>query len=196
VEKGSPYLSFDANYVASSGFADSTNGVFEASSGINALAQLGIRGESWGAAVGYRYGTEGSRIRVPNFSPGTVGFDQNSSSVSIAGYWSPIDANWAPSISAGYGYNGGTGGFPDSQSWMVGLQWSDVFFEGNAAGVAFGMPPFSDVNELESWLLEVFYKFQVTDNISITPAIFYASEYNANSGFGTWGGVIQTTFRF
>jgi hypothetical protein len=196
VEKGSPYITFDANYVASSGFADSTKGVFDASGGINALAQLGIRGESWGAAVGYRYGTEGSRIRVPNFSPGTVGFDQNSSSVSIAGYWSPIDASWAPSISAGYGYNGGTGGFPDSQSWMVGLQWSDVFYEGNAAGVAFGMPPFSDANDLESWLLEVFYKFQVTDNISITPAIFYGSEYNANRGFDTWGGVIQTTFRF
>jgi hypothetical protein len=117
--------------------------------------------------------------------------------VSIAGYWSPIDAGWAPSISAGYGYNGGGGGFTDSQSWMVGLQWSDVFAEGSAAGVAFGMPPFSnEKGALESWLLEVFYKYQATDNISITPAFFYASDYRNNSGFGTWGGVIQTTFRF
>jgi hypothetical protein len=196
VEKGNPYITFDANYVASNGFADSAIGVFDSESGINALAQLGIRGSSWGAAVAYRYGSEGSRIRVPNFSPGTLGDGQNTSSVSIAGYWSPIDAGWAPSISAGYGYNGGDGGFRDSQSWMVGLQWSDVFMEGNAAGVAFGMPPFNSNNDSESWMLEVFYKFQATDNISVTPAFFYNSDYRNNSGFGTWGGVIQTTFRF
>jgi hypothetical protein len=146
--------------------------------------------------MAYRYGSEGSRIRVPNFSPGTLIDGQNTSSVSIAGYWSPIDAGWAPSISAGYGYNGGDGGFADSQSWMVGLQWSDVFYEGNAAGVAVGMPPFNSGNDSESWMLEVFYKFQATDNISVTPAFFYNSDYRNNSGFGTWGGVIQTTFRF
>ncbi|QVL53895.1 MAG: carbohydrate porin [Cyanobium sp. M30B3] len=196
VEKGNPYITFDANYVASSGYDDSTVGAFNSDSGINALAQLGIRGSSWGAAVAYRYGSEGSAIRVPNFSPGKLGDGQNTNSVSIAGYWSPIDAGWAPSISAGYGYNGGDGGFRDSQSWMVGLQWSDVFMEGNNAGVAFGMPPFNSGNDSESWLLEVFYKYQATDNISITPAFFYASDYRNNSGFGTWGGVIQTTFKF
>jgi hypothetical protein len=196
VEKGNPYITFDANYVADSGFADSSVGAFSSDSGINVLTQLGVRGTNWGAAVAYRYGSEGSRIRVPNFSPGTVGNGESSSSVSIAGYWSPIDAGWAPSISAGYGYNGGSGGFDDSQSWMVGLQWSDVFADGNNAGVAFGMPPFNSGNDSETWLLEVFYKYQVTDNISITPAIFWASDYRNNSGFDTWGGVIQTTFRF
>jgi hypothetical protein len=196
VEKGSPFITFDANYVASGGFNDSTIGAFSSDSGINALAQLGIRGSSWGAAVAYRYGTEGSRIRVPNFSPGTVGDGQNTSSVSIAGYWSPLDAGWAPSISAGYGYNGGSGGFSDSQSWMVGLQWSDVLLSGSSAGFAFGQAPFTNEGSTESWLYELFYKFQATDNISITPAIFYASDYRNNSGYGTWGGVIQTTFRF
>jgi hypothetical protein len=196
VEKGNPFLTFDVNYVANNGFNDSTIGAFSSDSGINLLTQLGVRGTNWGAAVAYRYGTEGSRIRTPNFSPGTLADGEDSSSVSIAGYWSPIDASWAPSISAGYGYNGGSGGFSDSQSWMVGLQWSDVFMEGNNAGVAFGMPPFTNDNDSETWLLEVFYKYQVTDNISITPAIFYASDYRNNSGFDTWGGVIQTTFRF
>jgi hypothetical protein len=196
VEKGNPFITFDVNYVANSGFNDSTIGAFSSDSGINALAQLGIRGSSWGAAVAYRYGTQGSSIRTPNFSPATLADGENSSSVSLAGYWSPIDASWAPSISAGYGYNGGSGGFSDSQSWMVGLQWSDVFYEGNAAGVAFGMPPFNSGNDSETWMLEVFYKYQLSDNISITPAFFYASDYRNNSGFDTWGGVIQTTFRF
>jgi hypothetical protein len=196
VEKGNPFITFDVNYVADSGFADSTVGVFSSNSGINALAQLGVRGSSWGAAVAYRYGSEGSRIRVPNFSPGTVGDGQTTNSVSLAGYWSPIDAGWAPSISAGYGFNDGSGGFRDSQSWMVGLQWSDVFIDGNSAGFAFGQAPFTSDSKTESWLYELFYKFQATDNISITPAVFYASDYRNNSGYGTWGGVIQTTFRF
>ncbi|MFO8238664.1 MAG: carbohydrate porin, partial [Prochlorococcaceae cyanobacterium] len=99
-------------------------------------------------------------------------------------------------ISAGYGYNWGGGGFRDSQSWMAGLQWSDVFLEGSTAGFAVGMPPFTSDNDTESWLYELFYKFQVTDNISITPALFYASDYRNNRGNDTWGGMIQTTFKF
>jgi len=196
VEKGNPYITFDANYIADSGFADSSIGAFSSDSGINVLTQLGVKGKSWGAAVAYRYGSEGSRIRVPNFSPGTVGAQQNTNSISVAGYWSPLDAGWAPSISAGYGYNAGDGGFRDSQSWMVGLKWSDVFIDGNSAGLAFGQAPFTSDSNTESWLWELFYKFQVTDNISITPALFYASDYRNNSGNDTWGGVIQTTFRF
>ena len=196
VEKGSPYITFDANYVSSKGYGDSSIGAFSSDSGMNALTQLGIRGSSWGAALAYRYGSEGAAIQNPNFTPGTVGDGQNTNSVSIAGYWSPIDAGWAPSISAGYGYNGGDGGFRDSQSWMVGLRWSDVFIDGNSAGFAFGQAPFTSDRSTESWLYELFYKFQATNNISITPALFYASDYRNNSGYGTWGGVIQTTFRF
>ena len=199
VEKGNPYVSFDVNYVAATGYNDSTVGAFYDDSGINVLAQLGAKGQTWGVAVGYRYGSEGSSIRVPNFSPRTLIDGQDNNSISIAGYWQPLEAGWAPSISAGYGYNGTSsrkGGVRDSQSWMVGLQWSDVFFEGNAAGFAFGQPPYTDQGETESWLYEFFYSFQVTDNISITPAIFWASDYRNNSGRETWGGVIQTTFKF
>jgi hypothetical protein len=200
VEKGNPFISFDINYVADNGdagYADSTVGAFSSDSGINVLAQLGAKGKNWGVAVGYRYGSEGSRIRVPNFSPRELLGDQDSNSVSFGAYWQPIDAGWAPSISAGYGYNSVSNGpVLDSQSWMVGLQWDDAFAEGNAAGIAFGQPPFTNDGDTESWLWEFFYKFQVTDNISITPAIFYSSDYRNNSGFDTWGGVIQTTFRF
>jgi hypothetical protein len=196
VEKGNPYATFDVNYVSNSGFNDSSVGAFESDSGINVLSQLGVKGKNWGAAVAYRYGSENSTIRDPNFSPNRVGSGQNTNSISVAGYWSPLDAGWAPSISAGYGYNAGDGGFLNSQSWMVGLQWSDVFIEGNDAGVAFGQPPFNSGNDTETWLLELFYKFQVTDNISITPAFFYANDYRNSGGRDAWGGVIQTTFRF
>jgi hypothetical protein len=194
VEKGRPYATFSANYVAGSGFADSTIGAFSEESGINATAQLGVKAPNWGAAVGYRYGSQASRIRNPNFS-GTLLAGEDSNSVAVGAYWQPTDTGWIPSISLGYGYNDGSGGFPDSQSWMAGLQWDDAFVKGNAAGFAVGMPPFTDEGD-EGWLYEIFYKFQVTDNISITPALFYGTNAASNGGDDAWGGVIQTTFKF
>ena len=66
----------------------------------------------------------------------------------------------------------------------------------DAAGVAVGQPSNSE-NAKKATMFEAFYKYQVSDNISVTPAIFYASDnqgtQNASSG---WGGVVQTTFRF
>jgi hypothetical protein len=45
-------------------------------------------------------------------------------------------------------------------------------------------------------MLEVFYKFQVTDNISITPALFYVSNNQRYQDSSKFGGVIQTKFTF
>ena len=196
VQIGQPYTTFDANYVSSRGFSDSSIGAYSSDSGINALAQLGIRGSSWGFALAYRYGSNGASIQTPNFSPNSVVDGQTTNSVSIAGYWASISGGWVPSISAGYGYNVGDGGFPDSQSWMLGLQWRDVIIDGNSAGFAFGQAPFTSDNNTKSFLGELFYRFQATNNVSITSALFYASDYRNNSGYRTWGGVIQTTFRF
>jgi hypothetical protein len=194
VEKGNPAITFDTNYVAVNDYDDSSVGAFTSESGINWLSQLGVKGRNWGMAVAYRYGTENSTIRVPNFVA-TVPSGGSNSSLSVGAYWAPLDSGWIPSISAGYGYNWQDEGIEDSESWMVGLQWSDVFWEGNAAGFAVGQAPFTG-SENNSMLYEVFYKFQVTDNITITPALFYADEPRRNSFNETWGGVIQTTFRF
>ncbi|MCP9929072.1 iron uptake porin, partial [Cyanobium sp. CH-040] len=193
VEKGSPYLTFDTNYVSSNGFADSTIGAFTEESGISALSQLGYRGKNWGIALGYRYGSQNSSLRDANFSS-TVPDGGDTNSLSIAGYWGPVDSGWIPSISLGYGYNWASR-LDDSQSWMAGLQWSDVGWAGNAAGFAVGQPPFTGGSD-NTMLYEIFYRFQVTDNISITPALFYADEPRSNSFNDAWGGVIQTTFRF
>ena len=221
VEKGKPYLVFDANYVSENRYNESTVGAFDASGGLNVLAQLGLRGPNYGAAVAYRYGSEGSRFRDPNFSTGaTILEGGNSNGVSIGGFWQPLDSKWVPSISLGYSFtsvdtgsrrNQGSSissttvpGNLDVQSWMVGFQWSDVFAQGNSAGFAFGQAPFttdqigtnSKQNKSNSYLWELFYKYQVTDNISITPSVFYSTGYQQNNYFATFGGVIQTTFRF
>ena len=57
---------------------------------------------------------------------------------------------------------------------------------------------------------EWWYQFQVTDNISVTPAIYYLSRpygdltskdlagdrYDDNSTFNNFGGLLKTTFKF
>ena len=57
--------------------------------------------------------------------------------------------------------------------------------------------------------MELYYQFQVTDNISVTPAIFYVSRpfgeltgVNSKTGgtgaeqFNTFGYLVKTSFRF
>jgi len=191
------------NYVSQDG-DNSQTGTFNSDSGINLLAQVGYRAPQWGAAVAYRYGTEGSRVRTFNAlggGSGALASGQESNSVALNAYWQPSESGFVPSISAGYGYNGVSGdgaktGATDSDSWFVGLQWSDVFAQGNTAGVAVGQPGNSEFIGDDATMLEIFYKYQVSDNISITPALFYVSNDQRFQGESSWGGVVQTKFTF
>jgi hypothetical protein len=192
------------NYVAQNG-DDSETGVFDSDGALNFLAQVGYKASNWGVGVGYRYGSEGTRSRTYNGLLGASGAlvdGQDSNAVAINAYWQPSESGWAPSISAGYGYNfvSGTVGSTDatnSDSWFVGLQWADAFVAGNAAGIAVGQAPSAETAGVsDATLLEFFYKFQVTDNISITPALFYVDNNQRYQDSSKWGGVIQTKFTF
>jgi carbohydrate-selective porin OprB len=82
---------------------------------------------------------------------------------------------------------------------MAGVQWSDVFAKGNAAGFAIGAPgnaaSLTDSQKAIMW--ETFYRYKVSDNISITPSVFYVSNNQGlKNASDNYGGVIQTTFRF
>ena len=115
-----------------------------------------------------------------------------------------------------------------ASSWYVGLQWSDVLLRGNSAGLAVGQASFltslgdnggfgnllaaagANGNASDSNLnWEFWYKFQVTDNISVTPAVFYLnnplgqvtnvvgySTGGATNTFNNFGALVKTTFRF
>jgi len=192
------------NYVAQNG-DDSSAGVFNSDGALNVLAQLGYRQDNWGVGVGYRYGTEGTRPRSYNGLLGASGAlvdGQSSNSIAINAYWEPQESGWIPSVSAGYGYNfvsgaTGTTDATDSDSWFVGLQWSDVFVQGNAAGVAVGQAPSAEtIGVRNATMLEIFYKFQVSDNISITPALFYVDNSQRFENSSKWGGVVSTKFTF
>ena len=200
-QKGKQGFVAGVNYVAQSG-SDSSKGEFDETGALNTMAQIGYRGQNWGIGAGYRYGTEGTRVRTYNGLDGASGTlvpGQTSNGYAINAYWQPKQSGWIPSISAGYGWNTVSGTQSDatnSDSWFTGLQWVDLFAKGISAGVAVGQAPTGQDLE-KATMLEIFYKYQVSDNISITPAIFYASDnQRLIDNASNWGGVIQTTFRF
>lgn len=94
-------------------------------------------------------------------------------------------------------------------SWMVGLYFQDLLKEGNTAGLLFGQPLYRvsaggaarltepDVDRATPYHLEAFYRFKVSDNISITPGAFvlFNPEGDANNDT-TVVGVLRTTFTF
>ena len=85
---------------------------------------------------------------------------------------------------------------------------------GNLLGFAIGQPQFETDREDGTpddgnYAMELYYQFQVTDNIAVTPAIFYLSRpygeltgtsnaYGSKGGdsFNTFGYLVKTTFRF
>jgi hypothetical protein len=196
------------NYVAQKG-SDSSTGEFNEAGALNVLAQVGYRAPQWGAAFGYRYGTEGTRVRTYNGllgASGTLVPGQTSNGYAVNAYWQPKTSGIIPSISGAYGWNTvsgttsaklNTNNATNTSTWFVGLQWADVFAKGNSAGIAYGQPGNSvNISENAS-LLEIFYKYKVSDNISITPAVFYVANNQAfKNASDNWGGVIQTTFKF
>jgi hypothetical protein len=201
VQYGKKGLVAGVNYVAQAG-QDSSKGEFDETGALNTLAQIGYRGTNWGAAFGYRYGTEGTRVRTYNGldgSSGTLVPGQTSNGYALNAYWQPKKSGIVPSVSAGYGWNtvsGTASAATDSQSWFAGLTWDDVFIDGNSAGVAIGQAPTGEDLE-KATMLEIFYKYQVSDNISVTPAIIYGSDnQRLADNSSNWGGVIQTTFKF
>lgn len=85
------------------------------------------------------------------------------------------------------------------------LAFPDLFREGSLGGIIVGVPPIitdgGDDDDLEdpdtSIHLEVFYRFQMTDNIAITPGLFVITNPNHIEDNDTlWVGSIRTQFRF
>jgi hypothetical protein len=215
--------SFGLNYVAGEG--DNGNpevgGIGNGNSKGSGSVQLAYTGKNWNLSGLYTYNNRGVSMRGTPFASSafSAGYG-GTNAFGLAGYWQPLKSGWVPSISAGWGINvsndfGGTRLDPNTgdslttQSWMVGLNWKDAFAKGNVLGMAVGQAPFVtetyDNDNLGPWdgnyAWEWYYKFQVSDNIAVTPAIFYVSRPqgqatgNGNS-FDSFGYLIQTTFKF
>ena len=237
-------FSISANYVSFNGNeTDPTSGgiATDAAAGTGTV-QLAYADSGWGLAAAYTYssGNWGTLYQSTGTPLATqVGLLGNSNNVAVSAWWEPEESGFIPSISLGWGLNStngndyfGAGEDADpqllgydfdsatSQSWYVGLQWSDVFLKGNNAGMAVGQQGFvtslglsgDDVDGVSSstaedrftrdgqYAWEFWYQFQVTDNISVTPAIFYLSRplgsVTQGDSFNQFGGLVKTSFKF
>jgi len=171
--------------------------------GSTTTVQLGYAGKSWGAAFAYNYTEAASSFGSVNFNTGQLfGYEVNgTNNYGFSAYWQPEQSGWLPSISAGFGASqfNGSNSSDDAWSWMVGLQWADAIIKGNAFGIGLG----ESNTELNQFGFEIWYKFQVTDNISVTPAIFWIENGGAEninftnvSAQDSFGAVLKTTFKF
>ncbi|WP_115070972.1 iron uptake porin, partial [Synechococcus sp. UW179B] len=215
------------------GGCDNAGGIATDCAGSNGTVQIAYAPENWGLAAAYNYTSKNAgTLYSGNGTPLANSFTSNgnNSSVGLSAWWSPEESSWFPSISAGWGYNSITNGddtlvfrSATTQSWYVGLQWADAFLKGNTLGMAVGQPTFvtnvdyrNDVSNSDfvadgNYAWEFWYQFQVTDNISVTPAIYYLSRpygdltdggnraFGGNRGddtFNNFGGLLKTTFKF
>ena len=199
--------------------------------------QVGYAAKNWGAAVAYTFGQNVGFSGTPAAGGTVFGVAKTVSngvaatnSIGLSAYWQPSTSGWVPSISTGWGYTSYTlkvtdltpalwsaNQRPASQSWYVGLQWADAFVKGNTFGMAVGQPTFITTTDLAGtyandagYAWEWWYKFQVTDHISVTPAIFYLSNPSGQIAtvgetltgndetnvFNNFGALIKTTFKF
>lgn len=90
----------------------------------------------------------------------------------------------------------------DILNYAVSLAFPDIGGEGNLAGLVIGMPPkvisSSLITDRDTSLhIEGFYRFQLTENISITPGIFLITnpEHNANND-SLFVGTVRTSLEF
>ncbi|NQV09797.1 MAG: iron uptake porin, partial [Cyanobacteria bacterium] len=177
---------------------------------------------------GPNMGTPLARTPINFVNGALTNLSLKTNAYSINGYWQPYNTGWIPSISAGWGINSyssnnfdggpGVGSLSTngliSQSWFTGLNWKDAFIKGNELGVAVGQAPFitsfggnNGYKNLygstpgdSNFISELWYKFQVTDNISVTPAVFYISnlvgQQAESGGLNNFGALVKTTFKF
>jgi len=127
----------------------------------------------------------------------------------LRAYWKPDETGAIPSVQLGIDFGtydeADSGEAEETEGWMVGLGWKDLFVDGNSAGFAYGSAMAatkvkgggSDPEEGNSrW--EAYYTFRVNDGVSVTPAVFGGSEIGSTSSnsYDVTGGVILTEFRF
>ncbi|MCP9935337.1 carbohydrate porin [Cyanobium sp. Candia 9D4] len=227
-------LSLGYAYVAGrAGGTPQGGGLFGGASSQTSTLQLALTRPQWNITGAWTLSGPQVRLRgTPLASQLAAGAGEGSlGSWSLAGYWQPRTSGWLPSISAGWGRDTFRfGSFPvaglsgvRSRSWYTGLIWSDVLGVGNSLGFAVGSP--AHVSAIQTpargnlddrgLAMELFYQIQISDDLSVTPAVFWLSRprgaltgsatlseallFPAASGeasLSVWAALVRTTLRF
>lgn len=216
-------------------------GLFSAGSRGATTLQLGYQAGSWAAAAVYTVNQAGALDRAgmtplaaqawPRPQPGLAG---HVNAFALTGFWLPLRSGWFPALTLGWGFNqavftgaGASAARPpqlaESQSWMVGLNWYDLLVSGSELGFAIGSPvfltryrnPAGEQGAADGSLqMELWYRLQATDWLTITPGLFWlprprgqltaaGSAWDSSplplgrgASFSALGAVLKLRFRF
>jgi len=213
-DRSQPRFAVSANYTASSSTGESSDpnsgGIMTDGSKGMTLVKLEYGSPRWQTSVAYSH--KDDNADAGSYYSTTKGKSRTGDTDAFAfrGYWTPETTGAIPAISAGYTIasvddDGTANETENTASWMIGLSWRDAFVDGNNAGVAFGQRQYAtdvtngdDDAADDNFNWEAYYTFKVSDNISVTPAVFGISNPDGNgpANGDTFGGLVQTTFKF
>ena len=212
-------FSVSTNYVAGNANQGdpSQGGIGTANAASTGSVQIAYKRPQWAAAavVSSVQNAGGVIDYATNFTLDSLKNPGHTIAFGLSGYWQPLQSGWMPSISAGWGFNrtdyaaevNREGLVANSQSWSVGLQWSNALIPGNVLGMAVGQPIFAtslyggDTPRDSNFAWEWWYKVQVSDNLAVTPALFLLSrplgaKTPAGESFGQLGALLKTALHF
>ena len=163
-------------YVGSEG-DDAENGLFTDESADDITSQIAYVAEQFGAALAYTTSDSASG---------------DYESWGVSAYWNPAESGMLPSVSLGVGFEDPETG-DDENTWTLGVQWSDVFADGNTLGLGIGTATAWDEDSDGPMAYEAWYQIGVSDNITVTPAVFVVEREDDDD---VTGAIVKTTFRF
>ena len=211
-------VNLSANYIAGRGHEGTDgSGLIGDEAGSSSTLQIGYADNNWGLAAALVAIENGFGI-IDYASPFTLRSYAKpgmTTSTALSGYWQPSEDGWIPSFSIGWGWNSTRyrkgvdqrGLVAISQSWMVAVQWKDLFDAGAAMGAAIGQPIFAtaliggESPDDAGYVMEWWTMVPVTDSITVTPALFYLSrplgaDTPDDQQLHQLGALVKTTLRF
>jgi len=206
-----------ANYSAKNG-ANSVDkkGLFGDDTESFVLTKVGYGAPRWqvSLATSFKEGWDNDGYFHSALATSSPNVAANSSMTAYAlrGYWKPEEVGSMPEVQLGYDFanisGADAGEAKETEGWMIGLGWKDLFMDGNRAGVAFGSRQaatsvasggtVTSDPESDNSVWEAYYTFKINDGVSVTPAVFGGSDLTNASGTVTdvEGAVVLTEFRF
>jgi len=188
------------------GAGDSTAGILDDDSQEFFLSKIEYGTPQWQVSAAFASKTNGETYDGYYHTSEGENYDEDLTSIGLRAYWKPDVSGSIPQVQLGYdvaSVDDAESGSPDTmRAWMVGLGWTDLFIDGNRAGVAFGSRQAAtsfkgsgsdDAEDNNVW--EAYYTFKINDGVSITPAVFGGSDVEAEDN-DVRGAVLLTEFRF
>jgi hypothetical protein len=187
----------------SSDQTDASSGVLTSEGSDDVTAQLAWLGDGFTIATAYTLSDGGCNTEDGDGTCSTAEKAEDFSAWGISGvYEIDNDSQFVPaSISAGIGWKSpddedDANNVEDETTWTVGLLWnSDFGYEGSTLGFSYGTAEGhrDDAGYDDPMAYEIFYSMPVSDNITVTPAIFSIEKDGQDE---VNGALVKTTFTF